>query len=81
MIVSKLLKKISNSSIRFLSIGKFEKRKNHLMLLKVIKKLASTKNNFSLTIIGEASNEEYLYYFEKCRQFIKENNISNDINK
>ena len=72
---SDYIKEISNSSIRFLSIGKFEKRKNHLMLLKVIKKLASIKNDFSLTIIGEASNEEYLYYFEKCRQFIKENNM------
>ena len=73
---SDYLKKISNSSIRFLSISKFEKRKNHLMLLKVIKKLASIKkNNFSLTIIGEVSNEEHLKYFEECRQFIKENNM------
>ena len=69
------LKEISNSSIKFLSIGKFVKRKNHLMLLKVIKKLASTKNNFSLTIIGEVSNKEHLYNFEECQQFIKENNI------
>jgi glycosyltransferase involved in cell wall biosynthesis len=72
---SDYIKEISNSSIRFLSIGKFEKRKNHLMLLKVIKKLAITKNNFSLTIIGEVSNKEHLYNFEECQQFIEENNI------
>ena len=45
------------------------------MLLKVIKQLASTKNNFSLTIIGEVSNKEHLYNFEECQQFIKENNM------
>ena len=70
-----LKEEISNSSIRFLSIGKFEKRKNHLMLLEVIKKLASIKNNFSLTIIGEVSNKEHLYNFEECQQFIKKNNM------
>ena len=69
----------TKKSINILSIGKFELRKNHLMLIKVIESLLKVNNNLNLTIIGEVSSNNHWEYFRKCEDFIDENNLSSNI--
>lgn len=52
-----------NGKIRILEVGKFEKRKNHLLMLNAFEKLLREIPDATLLIVGEVSNsfhEEYL---------------------
>ncbi len=61
-----------SSKIKILTIGKFEDRKNHLMLLK---SLLSIQKNYELLIIGEVSNQSHKNKLIEIQKFIKENNL------
>ena len=68
-----MLKKIK---IKILTIGKFEDRKNHLML---IKSLLSIQKNYELLIIGEVSNQIHKNKLNEIQNFIKANNLLGSI--
>jgi glycosyltransferase involved in cell wall biosynthesis len=69
----------NNNQIEVLSIGKFVERKNHLLLLKSVKKLISDQNKIHLTIIGECTTAEHNVFFDKVSEFIRINNIKRHI--
>ncbi len=58
----------NNSKLRFLTIGKFVPRKNHLLVVNTAIKLAS-EYDFTITIVGEVSTQEHQNQLEsiKCR--------------
>jgi glycosyltransferase involved in cell wall biosynthesis len=72
-------RKITNNQIEILSIGKFVERKNHLLLLKSVKKLITDQNKIHLTIIGECITVEHNLYLNEVSEFIRINNIERHI--
>ena len=66
----------TDNKIKILTIGKFEDRKNHLML---IKSLLSIQKNYELLIIGEVSNQIHKNKLNEIQNFIKENNLLGSI--
>lgn len=65
-----------DGKINILSIGKYEERKNHLMLIELIEKLAD-KYSVHLTIVGECSNHFHENYLTKVRTYIAEHQLEN----
>lgn len=59
--------------IHILCIGKYEKRKNQLMLIKALQSIPV--DNWRLTIIGEATTESHLKYKKTVEQYLQENNL------
>ncbi|MBN1253039.1 MAG: glycosyltransferase family 4 protein [Bacteroidales bacterium] len=66
-------KNLNTDYIKILSIGKFVKRKNQILLLKTVNQLIKNNYKIKLTFIGEKSDNEY---FNEINDFLKENNIS-----
>lgn len=71
-------KNIHSKTFNILSIGKFQKRKNHLLLLKSVK-ILSQNYNIKLTIIGECTNQEHEKNYKTLLKFIKEYKLSDSI--
>ena len=65
-----------NSVFNLLSIGKFEDRKNHLMLLRVVKLLVEQGFRLELKVIGEVSKDVHKKNLLICQAFIKENHLT-----
>ena len=59
--------------INIITIGKFEKRKNHLLLLEALSKI---NHNYNLLIIGEVSNDFHQVELAKINNFIFKHNLS-----
>jgi glycosyltransferase involved in cell wall biosynthesis len=66
---------VIDNKIKILSIGKFQKRKNQLLLLKAIN-LLKHQFKFQLTLIGECSNKDHLTVLESLKKYIELNNLS-----
>jgi len=65
--------KIPKNSVNIISIGKFQKRKDQLLLLKVFNRLRNEGNDIKLCLIGELADKNY---FNALRNFISENTLS-----
>jgi len=63
---------------RLLTVGKFEPRKNLLLLLDVFKKL-SGRYKCSLTIVGEVSLAKRKQYHHRIKAFIADNNMEDKV--
>lgn len=61
--------------VHFLSIGKFQRRKEHLLLLRALSHL-NQSYQFKLTIIGEVSTEDHSRSYDEVLDFIKEKNMN-----
>jgi glycosyltransferase involved in cell wall biosynthesis len=68
----------STKNFKILIIGKFQERKSIYLALKSLKKLKE-KYKFKTTIIGEVSTKKHKEYYLKCKKFIIENNLNNEI--
>ncbi len=66
----------TETEIKILSIGKFQKRKDQLLLLQVFKELKKESYKLKLCLIGETSNTKYL---KTLHNFVIENNLSQDV--
>lgn len=71
-------KNLLSKNFNLLSIGKFQKRKNHLLLIKSFKKLLPN-NSINLTIIGECSSVEHMHNYEIILKYIKKNDLTNKV--
>ena len=60
---------------KILCIGKFQSRKNHILLLKAIN-IIKPLGNFHLTIVGECSSDEHFIVYNEILEYIKINNLS-----
>lgn len=65
-----------NDEIKILCIGKFQKRKNQLQLLKVLKELVNEQFSLKLCLIGELADVKY---YEKIQQFIVDNSLTDKV--
>ncbi len=64
--------------IRIFTVGKYEKRKNLIMIAGVVKKLCRVYN-IHLTIAGECSSDLHREYYKKLQKYILENNLEDHI--
>lgn len=65
-----------DGKINILSIGKYEERKNHLMLISLTEQLADSYP-VHLTIAGECSNRFHERNLEKARAYIAQHRLEN----
>ena len=57
--------------INILEIGKYERRKNHLMMVDVFEKLVKAQKNVKLTIVGEKSSKFHEEYYQNLIEYIR----------
>lgn len=67
-----------NGIIHIFCVGKYEQRKNLLMLIEVIKDLAA-KYEISLTIAGECSTEFHRKYYQKAKKMVEEAGLKDKV--
>jgi glycosyltransferase involved in cell wall biosynthesis len=60
----------SHDPIRMLSIGKFEKRKNQILLVRAVSELISREHRIRLTLIGEASTPDHRSNVREVEEWI-----------
>ena len=63
-----------NGVCNILAVGKYQTRKNHLLLLRAIN-ILKHQFDFQLTVIGECSNLEHLGIYRELESFVEENNL------
>ncbi|MDE6946970.1 MAG: glycosyltransferase family 4 protein, partial [Anaeroplasmataceae bacterium] len=64
----------AENRIHILCIGKFEPRKNHMMLMDVVNELMkNSEEDYHLTVIGEATGRLQIAFFEAVRMHVTEN--------
>lgn len=63
-----------SETIKVVSVGKFEDRKNHRVNIEAIQNLRNSGIDITLTVIGQADNKKRYSYLEKLFQYVKENN-------
>ncbi|MDE7286708.1 MAG: glycosyltransferase family 4 protein [Lachnospiraceae bacterium] len=64
--------------VRIFTVGKYEKRKNLLMIARVVKQLCMVYN-IHLTIAGECSKDSHRMYYAELRKYIEENHLEDAI--
>lgn len=69
---------LQGGRINILCVGKYEERKNILMLLEILADLAG-QYNFSLTVAGECADHFEREYKEKLERFIEEHGLSEKV--
>ena len=75
VIENKSFKKKINQIPRILIVGKFQKRKNHLLAIKLLKDLVITKK-IIVEIIGEVSSHEHKEQYQKVKNYLLKNNMN-----
>ena len=60
--------------VRIFTVGKYEKRKNLLMIARVVKQLRMVYN-IHLTITGECTSKAQQNYYDMIQKYIQENNL------
>ena len=61
----------SGGNVRILEVGKFERRKNHLLMLNSFEKLLHEAPNTTLMIVGEVSNRFHEAYLKEIMEKIE----------
>ncbi len=70
----------NTSPIKFLSIGKFQSRKNHLETIKMLMDNSNfSESDSTFEIIGEISNEEHHHIYSEVKNFIELNALDKKI--
>lgn len=67
-----------NGKVQIFTVGKYEKRKNLLMMLEVVREL-SEKYEIQLIIAGECSAEFHKEYYQKLVRYIDENSLQEKV--
>lgn len=78
VMINKKVEKLKNNKAEncyLLYIGKIEERRNTLFLLELLKSILKEKANYKLILVGKGNKE----YVEKCKKFISENDLQNNV--
>ena len=67
-----------SSSVKILSVGKYDSQKNHHLLIKVVAELANT-HDIELTIVGECSRDFHRTYLNSLHNTVTELGLENMI--
>lgn len=61
--------------INIFSIGKYEKRKNHLLMIQAVEILIKKYPNIHLNIAGEVSNDFHKEYYKSVKKYIEDHSL------
>lgn len=64
--------------INVFCIGKYQERKNHLMMIEAVEELLP-KYNLHLTIAGEISNHFHEDYYKKVREYVEQHHLEDKV--
>ena len=67
-----------DDKIQVFCIGKYQKRKNHFLMVQAIEELAE-KYPLHLTIAGEVSNDFHREYYASLEKYVKEHGLSEKV--
>ncbi len=67
-----------DDKIQIFSIGKYEKRKNHFLMVKAVEGLMD-KYPLHLTIAGEVSNNFHREYYASLEKYIRDHNLTDKV--
>lgn len=67
-----------DGKIQVFCIGKYEKRKNHFLMVQAVEELAD-RYPIHLTIAGEVSNDFHRKYYASLRKYIREHHLSDKV--
>ncbi len=67
-----------NKPVEIFCIGKYEKRKNHKMLVEVLSEL-SMKDEIHLSIAGECTTQAHQKYYRELEELIAEKNLTDKV--
>lgn len=68
---------ISKDKFVFLSVGRIDKQKNHLLILKAFKQVLSKNKNIHLLLVGNVTDQEY---FKQIKIYMKKENLEKYVN-
>jgi glycosyltransferase involved in cell wall biosynthesis len=68
-------KYFQNGHINIMETGKYEKRKNHFMMVNVFEKLLPDYPEARLTIVGEAADRFQREYFDRLSEYISDHHL------
>lgn len=68
----------SKKTLNILSVGKFEERKNHLMLVDVFLELVKSYN-IRLTLVGNTYSNYHEEYLKRLKQYIDEKHLNDKV--
>lgn len=68
-----------NGNIEVLMVGKFEPRKNHLMLIQVVHELQTKYPGLHLTIIGEATGRLQKKFLQVVENYVLDNRLDREV--
>ncbi len=64
-----------DGKINLFEIGKYQERKNHFMMVRVLQRLVNIYPNIHLTIAGECSDRFHEEYYNRLVSYINDNNL------
>ncbi|WP_026488654.1 glycosyltransferase family 4 protein [Butyrivibrio sp. XBB1001] len=68
-----------DGNINVFEIGKYQERKNHFLMVNVIKRLSEKYPQIKLTIAGELSDKFHQEYYDRLEKYIKEQGLEDRI--
>ena len=72
-------KYLKDGNINILEIGRFERRKNHLLMLEAFEKALEIHPNARLTIVGEVSDSFHEEYLAEVRSYIDSHRLTDKV--
>lgn len=67
------------NKINIFTIGKYQERKNHFLIIKAVKVLMEKYPDIHLDIAGEMSNDFHKKYYERVKKYIIQNSLEETI--
>ena len=65
----------NDHTVQILEVGKFERRKNHLLMIRAFQKVYQKNPMVRLTIAGEVSNAFHEAYYQEVMQYVHEQKL------
>ena len=72
-------KYLLNGNINILEIGRFERRKNHLLMLEAFERVLRNYPNARLTIVGEVSDPFHEEYYAEVKEYINNHGLTDEV--
>lgn len=70
---------LADGKVHILEIGRFERRKNHLLMLQAFEQVRRVLPHAVLTIVGEVSDSFHEAYLKEVEQYVKAHGLSDSV--
>lgn len=70
---------LADGKVHILEVGRFERRKNHLLMLQAFEQVHQVLPHAQLTIVGEVSDSFHEAYLREVQQYIEEHDLQDSV--